>query len=344
MCLAIPRAWSNCRNGRRADRRGRRTEAHLARAGRRRADRRLPHRPRRLRADRLDPDEAERTLATFARRARKRSDRMNGGGVAAGLGSSRIGRMKYIDEFRDGSGARPCAAIAREARPERRYNLMEFCGGHTHAISRYGLADLLPANVHMITDRLSVCVLPSAHRQRDRACGAPDDTGHLRRHDARAASKELPPEGQGGCADIRMVYSSADALRLAQEHAEREVVFFAIGSRHDAAHRRRHPAGGRGGAREFQRVLQPRAHAVRDHEHPRIEGGARTRHGALDGFIGPPTCRRSSAASPMILRRGISQARGHRRLRAARRDAGDPDARAPVERGRAESRTSSRAR
>jgi hydrogenase expression/formation protein HypD len=57
--------------------------------------------------------------------------------------------MKYIDEFRDGDVARQmAAAIAAEAakgqgRP-RRYNLMEFCGGHTHAISRYGVADLLP--------------------------------------------------------------------------------------------------------------------------------------------------------------------------------------------------------
>ena len=53
--------------------------------------------------------------------------------------------MKYIDEFRDGELARGLtAAIAREAQPQRNYRLMEFCGGHTHAISRYGLADLLP--------------------------------------------------------------------------------------------------------------------------------------------------------------------------------------------------------
>jgi hypothetical protein len=40
--------------------------------------------------------------------------------------------------------------IAAEVRPDRRYNFMEFCGGHTHAISRYGVPDLLPANVRMI--------------------------------------------------------------------------------------------------------------------------------------------------------------------------------------------------
>jgi len=70
--------------------------------------------------------------------------------------------VKYIDEFRDGDLARTLAsAIAREARPERSYNLMEFCGGHTHAISRYGLSDLLPANVKLIHGPgCPVCVLP----------------------------------------------------------------------------------------------------------------------------------------------------------------------------------------
>ena len=59
--------------------------------------------------------------------------------------------MKYIDEFRDGALARRLAgAIARAVDPSRSYHLMEFCGGHTHAISRYGIKDLLPANVHVI--------------------------------------------------------------------------------------------------------------------------------------------------------------------------------------------------
>ena len=56
--------------------------------------------------------------------------------------------MRYIDEFRDGGVARRIAdQIAAEVRPDRRYRSMEFCGGHTHAIARYGLADLPPANV-----------------------------------------------------------------------------------------------------------------------------------------------------------------------------------------------------
>ena len=59
--------------------------------------------------------------------------------------------MKYITEFRDPDLARNIAASIRaEADPARTYRFMEFCGGHTHAIARYGVADLLPPNVRMI--------------------------------------------------------------------------------------------------------------------------------------------------------------------------------------------------
>ena len=70
--------------------------------------------------------------------------------------------MKYIDEFRDGEVAKTLATkIALLAQPQRRYSFMEFCGGHTHAISRYGLSDLLPANVRMVHGPgCPVCVLP----------------------------------------------------------------------------------------------------------------------------------------------------------------------------------------
>ena len=66
--------------------------------------------------------------------------------------------MKYVDEYRDGELARGLAqAIAREVEPGRDYRFMEFCGGHTHAISRYGLADLLPPNVRMAGVAKSEC-------------------------------------------------------------------------------------------------------------------------------------------------------------------------------------------
>ena len=70
--------------------------------------------------------------------------------------------MKYIDEFRDGEVAQSIAGkIAHRAQGDRRYSFMEFCGGHTHAISRYGLSDLLPENVRMVHGPgCPVCVLP----------------------------------------------------------------------------------------------------------------------------------------------------------------------------------------
>lgn len=56
--------------------------------------------------------------------------------------------MKYITEYRDKELAKKLVAdIAKEARPDRNYRLMEFCGGHTHVISRYGLEGILPKNV-----------------------------------------------------------------------------------------------------------------------------------------------------------------------------------------------------
>ena len=142
--------------------------------------------------------------------------------------------MKYIDEFRDGERARTlAAAVAREARADRRYNLMEFCGGHTHAISRYGLADLLPPAIRMIHGPgCPVCVLPigridSAIELSQRPCLVLCTYADTMRVPASGGLSLLQAKARGG--DVRMVYSSADALRIAREHPDREVVFFAIG-------------------------------------------------------------------------------------------------------------------
>ncbi len=142
--------------------------------------------------------------------------------------------MKYVDEFRDGALARVIAEkIARAVRPERRYNLMEFCGGHTHAISRYGIADLLPGNLNMVHGPgCPVCVLPVGRidsaielaTQRPVTLCTYADTLRV------PASNDLSlMKAKARGADIRMVYSVADALRLAQEHPSRDCVFFAIG-------------------------------------------------------------------------------------------------------------------
>ncbi|HEY2190012.1 MAG TPA: hydrogenase formation protein HypD [Caldimonas sp.] len=142
--------------------------------------------------------------------------------------------MKYIDEFRDGELARGLAgAIAREADAARRYNLMEFCGGHTHAISRYGLKDLLPPSVNMIHGPgCPVCVLPIGRI--DNALELAARPGLIlatyadtMRVPASGGMSLLKTKARG--ADVRMVYSSADAVRIAEQNPGREVVFFAIG-------------------------------------------------------------------------------------------------------------------
>ncbi|MBV6446807.1 hydrogenase formation protein HypD [Nitrosomonas sp.] len=142
--------------------------------------------------------------------------------------------MKYIDEFRAGGLARQIAAkIACEADPLRHYHFMEFCGGHTHAISRFGIVDLLPANVHMIHGPgCPVCVLPIGRVQNAiQLAQIPGlilcSYGDMLRIPASNGMSLLKAKAQG--ADVRMVYSSADALKIAQENPQRPVVFFAIG-------------------------------------------------------------------------------------------------------------------
>ncbi len=142
--------------------------------------------------------------------------------------------MKHADEYRDAAMARGLTdKIAQAAQAQRQYRLMEFCGGHTHAISRYGLADLLPPNVNMTHGPgCPVCVLPVgrldiaielAARHALTLCTYADTL----RVPASAGASLMQAKARG--ADIRMVYSVADALRLAQANPARETVFFAIG-------------------------------------------------------------------------------------------------------------------
>ncbi len=142
--------------------------------------------------------------------------------------------MKYIDEFRDGDLARNIArSIAAEADPAREYRFMEFCGGHTHAISRYGLTDLLPPNVRMIHGPgCPVCVLPIGRVDQAIRMALEHGVilctyGDCLRVPASDGLSLLKAKARG--ADVRMVYSTQDALALAQKHPERQVVFFAIG-------------------------------------------------------------------------------------------------------------------
>ena len=142
--------------------------------------------------------------------------------------------MKYIDEYRDGDLARRIAErIGEQVEPDRQYRFMEFCGGHTHAISRYGISDLLPANVQMIHGPgCPVCVLPIGRIDLALKLALEQDVilcsyGDTLRVPASAGLSLLKAKAQG--ADIRMIYSPTDALKIAEANPGRDVVFFAIG-------------------------------------------------------------------------------------------------------------------
>ncbi len=141
--------------------------------------------------------------------------------------------MKYVDEFRDPRLIRLAAEEIRTLADSRRhYRIMEVCGGHTHAIFRFGLKDLLPPNVELIHGPgCPVCVLPMG-RMDDGLDLANDPNviftafGDMMRV---PGSKGSPLESKARGADVRIVYSPLDALKIAQKNPDRKVVFFAIG-------------------------------------------------------------------------------------------------------------------
>ncbi|MFU8878243.1 MAG: hydrogenase formation protein HypD, partial [Wenzhouxiangellaceae bacterium] len=142
--------------------------------------------------------------------------------------------MRYIQGFRDGQAARALAGhIAGEVDPARTYHLMEFCGGHTHAVFRHGIPDLLPDNIELVHGPgCPVCVLPVARLDLAIALAGREDVilasyGDMLRVPASRRDSLLNARSRGH--DVRVVQSAVDALQLARENPEREVVLFAIG-------------------------------------------------------------------------------------------------------------------
>lgn len=142
--------------------------------------------------------------------------------------------MKYVDEFRRNDLAQTlAAAIKAEVDPDRKYRLMEFCGGHTHAIFRYGVQDLMPENVKFVHGPgCPVCVLPIGRLDNAIALAEQHDVilctyGDMMRVPASGRRTLLKVKAAG--ADVRMVYSTQDALKIARGNLKSEVVFFAIG-------------------------------------------------------------------------------------------------------------------
>jgi hydrogenase expression/formation protein HypD len=140
--------------------------------------------------------------------------------------------MKFVDEFRDQQVA---ARLARQIEQEsagREWKIMEVCGGHTHTIYKYGIEDVLPENVQLVHGPgCPVCVIPMGRVDDGIAVARTEGViftcfGDMMRVPGGDGSL-LDVKAQG--ADVRMVYSPLDALKIAKQNPDREVVFFAIG-------------------------------------------------------------------------------------------------------------------
>ena len=141
--------------------------------------------------------------------------------------------MRFVDEFRDPELGRVLAGeIAAAVEPGHHYKLMEVCGGHTHSIYKYGIDDLLPENVELVHGPgCPVCVIPMGRVDDGMAIAERPEViftcfGDMMRV---PGSSQTFIEAKAAGADIRMVYSPLDALRIAKSNPDREVVFFAIG-------------------------------------------------------------------------------------------------------------------
>jgi hydrogenase expression/formation protein HypD len=139
--------------------------------------------------------------------------------------------MKYLAEFRDSALAQRLAAEIRRL-VTRRWVLMEVCGGQTHSIIRNGIDQLLPPEVTLIHGPgCPVCVTPLALIDKALAIAARPEVifcsfGDMLR--VPGSQKDLfRVKSEGG--DVRVVYSPLDALALARQHPDRQVVFFGIG-------------------------------------------------------------------------------------------------------------------
>lgn len=142
--------------------------------------------------------------------------------------------MRWVDEFRDPALARRWAQrVAERVQAGRRYRFMEFCGGHTHVVHRHGLPALLPPSVRLIHGPgCPVCVLPVGRLDLAIALArTPGVTlctyGDALRVPGSGGMTLLRARAQG--ADVRLVHAADEALRLAVQLLQRQVVLLALG-------------------------------------------------------------------------------------------------------------------
>jgi hydrogenase expression/formation protein HypD len=146
--------------------------------------------------------------------------------------------MKYVDEFRDPLKAQFLLAEIRElvARIQvgrsRPLYIMEVCGGHTHAIFRYGLETMLPDEIGLIHGPgCPVCVLPMGRVDDCVALAEMPGMIFTTFGDAMRVpgSKKSLLQAKAEGADVRMVYSPLDSLQIAKNNPDKQIVFFALG-------------------------------------------------------------------------------------------------------------------
>ena len=139
--------------------------------------------------------------------------------------------MKYLDEYRD---AEPAQKIAREIHriTTLPWNIMEICGGQTHAIVKFGIDELLPKQITLIHGPgCPVCVTPLEMIEKALEIAAQPNViftsfGDMLRVPG-STTDLLSVKARGG--DVRIVYSPLDAVKLARENPRKEVVFFGVG-------------------------------------------------------------------------------------------------------------------
>ena len=140
--------------------------------------------------------------------------------------------MKYVDEYRDPKLAKRISDEIARLSGSRPLKFMEVCGGHTHTIYKHGIEDVLPPNIDLVHGPgCPVCVLPMGRIDDAIAIARVDDVifatfgDMMRVPGSRGSLLDAKADG----ADVRFVYSPLDALKLARQHPDRKVVFFAIG-------------------------------------------------------------------------------------------------------------------
>ncbi|HEX6539893.1 MAG TPA: hydrogenase formation protein HypD [Candidatus Dormibacteraeota bacterium] len=140
--------------------------------------------------------------------------------------------MKFADEFRDADIARALGKRIADEAGGKHWKVMEVCGGHTHTIFKYGIEDLLPSNVELVHGPgCPVCVIPMGRLDDGIALAKQPDIiftcfGDLMRVPGSDGSL-LDAKAAG--ADVRMVYSPLDSLKIARDNPDKKVIFYAIG-------------------------------------------------------------------------------------------------------------------